>query len=95
MSLEPPPHVATVAIPKLTSHLDSWATNLASASFSMVASVRILGYGGSRHPLIMADFRETRKNLRGRQISDDGRANSPSSLGFPSMWAFGLPDQRV
>lgn len=27
----------------LTSHLDSWATNLASASFSMVASVRMLG----------------------------------------------------
>lgn len=27
----------------LTSHLDSWATNLARASFSMVASVRMLG----------------------------------------------------
>lgn len=27
----------------LTSHLDSWATNFASASFSMVASVRMLG----------------------------------------------------
>lgn len=57
------------AVSKLTSHLDSCATNFASASFSMVASVRILGYGGSRHPLIMADFKETRKNLRGRQRS--------------------------
>lgn len=67
-------------ISKLTSHLDSWATNFASASFSMVASVRILGYGGSRHPLIMADFKETRKNLRETEISD--KASSPSS---PSM----------
>lgn len=29
----------------------------------MVASVRILGYGGSRQPLIIADFREVKKNL--------------------------------
>lgn len=29
----------------------------------MVASVRMLGYGGSRHPWIMADFKETKKNL--------------------------------
>lgn len=68
--------VAMAARSKLTSHLDSWATNFASASFSMVASVRILGYGGSRHPLIMADFKESRKNLRGREreISDEAGA---------------------
>lgn len=29
----------------------------------MVASVRMLGYGGSRQPLIMADFKEAKKNL--------------------------------
>lgn len=69
VSLEPLPSIVTAAASKLTSHLDSWATNFASASFSMVASVRMEGYGGSRHPLIMADFRETRKNLRGRQRS--------------------------
>ncbi|KAB1269310.1 hypothetical protein Cadr_000013280 [Camelus dromedarius] len=46
---QPPPH------PRVpTSHLDSWATNLASASFSI---------GGSRQPLIIADFKEAKKNL--------------------------------
>lgn len=43
------PRQANVGVPlefppqTLTSHLDSWATNLASANFSMVASVKMLG----------------------------------------------------
>lgn len=56
----------------------------------MVASVRMLGYGGSRQPLIMADFREAKKNLHREwallseawgQASMD-RASSPELLAW-------------
>lgn len=33
-------------------------------SFSMVASVRTEGYGGSRHPFTMADFRLDKNHLK-------------------------------
>lgn len=44
----------------------------------MVASVRMLGYGGSRQPLIMADFKEAKKNLpREWGLPSEARAPPP------------------
>lgn len=37
--------------------------NLVRASFSMVASVRTAGYGGSRQPLTIADLRADKNHL--------------------------------
>lgn len=52
------------------------------ASFSMVASVRTEGYGGSRHPFTIADLRIVRNQLRVKKKLIGGQKEG----GLTTIW---------